>query len=90
LCVVCALGRPCATEAKDTPLQEKLEHMATKIGYFGFVFAFLTFIAMIVSWFADNSRLDGYRCVARGVGREEGRVRWCPGVSVRLQRWHRG
>jgi calcium-translocating P-type ATPase len=46
-----------AMEAKDTPLQEKLEVMATRIGYFGFVFAGLTFIAMIVSWFADNSRL---------------------------------
>ncbi len=44
-------------EAKDTPLQEKLEEMAKKIGYFGFGFAIATFIAMIVSWFADNSRL---------------------------------
>jgi hypothetical protein len=47
-----------AMESKDTPLQEKLEEMATRIGYFGFLFAFLTFIAMIVSWFADNSKLE--------------------------------
>jgi hypothetical protein len=46
-----------AMEAKDTPLQEKLEAMATHIGYFGFIFAILTFIAMIVSWFVDNSKL---------------------------------
>ena len=46
-----------AMEAKDTPLQEKLEDMATRIGYFGFVFAFLTFIAMIVSWFVKNDNL---------------------------------
>jgi hypothetical protein len=32
--------------------------MATSIGYFGFVFAGLTFVAMIVSWFADNSKLE--------------------------------
>jgi hypothetical protein len=47
-----------AMEAKDTPLQEKLEVMATRIGYFGFLFAILTFIAMVVSWFADNSKLE--------------------------------
>ena len=46
-----------AMESKDTPLQEKLEEMATHIGYFGFLFAILTFIAMIVSWFVDNSQL---------------------------------
>jgi calcium-translocating P-type ATPase len=46
-----------AMETKDTPLQEKLEHMASLIGYFGFGFAIATFIAMVVSWFADNSRL---------------------------------
>jgi hypothetical protein len=46
-----------AMEAKDTPLQEKLELLATRIGYFGFIFAFLTFIAMIVSWYVDNSKL---------------------------------
>ena len=46
-----------AMEAKDTPLQEKLELLATRIGYFGFVFAILTFIAMIVSWFADKEKL---------------------------------
>ena len=50
-----------AMEAKDTPLQEKLEEMATRIGYFGFVFAFLTFIAMVISWFVDNHKLvDDY------------------------------
>jgi hypothetical protein len=32
--------------------------MATRIGYFGFLFAILTFIAMVVSWFADNSKLE--------------------------------
>jgi hypothetical protein len=52
------VGGACGAEAKDTPLQEKLEHMASTIGYFGFVFAGLTFIAMIVSWFADNDKLD--------------------------------
>jgi P-type Ca2+ transporter type 2C len=46
-----------ATEAKDTPLQEKLEDMAKKIGYLGFGSSFATFIAMIISWFADNSNL---------------------------------
>ncbi len=47
-----------AMDAKDTPLQEKLAVLATKIGYFGFAFGILTFIALMVSWFADNSRLD--------------------------------
>jgi hypothetical protein len=43
-----------AMEAKDTPLQLQLETMAKQIGYFGFLFAFLTFIAMIVAWFAGG------------------------------------
>ncbi len=46
-----------AMEAKETPLQEKLEVMATRIGYFGFTFAILTFIAMILSWYIDNTKL---------------------------------
>ncbi len=53
------VGGACCAEAKDTPLQEKLETMASQIGYFGFVFAGLTFVAMIVSWFADNDKLEG-------------------------------
>ena len=50
-----------AMEAKDTPLQEKLEEMATRIGYFGFAFAVLTFIAMIVSYKVSDAKLiDDY------------------------------
>jgi P-type Ca2+ transporter type 2C len=48
-----------AIEAKDTPLQEKLGDMAKRIGYIGFTCSFATFIAMIISWFADNSALKG-------------------------------
>ena len=48
-----------AMEAKATPLQEKLEELATKLGYFGFIFGILTLIAMIASWFIDNSKLEG-------------------------------
>ena len=33
--------------------------MAGKIGYFGFGSAIATFIAMIISWFVDNSTLKG-------------------------------
>ena len=46
-----------AMEAKDTPLQEKLEEMATRIGYFGFAFAILTFIAMVVSYKVSDAKL---------------------------------
>jgi len=48
-----------AIEEKDTPLQEKLEDMAGKIGYFGLGSAIATFIAMIISWFANNHNLRG-------------------------------
>ena len=37
--------------------QEKLTALAEKIGYFGFGSAIATFIAMIISWFADNDAL---------------------------------
>eukprot|EP01138_Halocafeteria_seosinensis_P001621 gb/GECG01001661.1/.p1 GENE.gb/GECG01001661.1/~~gb/GECG01001661.1/.p1 ORF type:complete len:1228 (+),score=168.97 gb/GECG01001661.1/:1-3684(+) len=37
-----------AQETKDTPLQEKLEIMVKKIGYFGIVAAVLTFISMMI------------------------------------------
>jgi len=48
-----------AIEEKDTPLQEKLEDMAGKIGYFGFGSAIATFIAMIISWFVNNHSIVG-------------------------------
>lgn len=48
-----------AIETKDTPLQEKLGDMAKIIGYVGFTAAFATFIAMVISWFVDNSSLRG-------------------------------
>ncbi len=56
-----------AMEAKDTPLQEKLEDMAKQIGYFGFFFAILTFIAMIVSWFVGTHRLRALAFAGRAV-----------------------
>ena len=37
-------------------------------GYFGFIFAFLTFIAMIVSWFADNTKLKDEYTTSSYVG----------------------
>jgi Ca2+-transporting ATPase len=46
-----------AMESKDTPLQEKLELLATRIGYFGFVFAILTFAAMIASWYINKENV---------------------------------
>lgn len=41
-----------ATEHKDTPLQEKLDDMAQLIGYMGGGAAVMTFLAMMVIWFA--------------------------------------
>ena len=44
-----------ATEARDTPLQEKLATMTGQIGYIGMFFSILTFIALIISiWARDN------------------------------------
>ena len=40
-------------------VQEKLTVMAGRVGYFGFGSAIATFIAMVISWFADNSNLRG-------------------------------
>ena len=43
------------TEAVNTPLQDKLEDMTTKIGYLGMVVALGTFIALVVSiWTREN------------------------------------
>lgn len=44
-----------ASEAEDTPLQKKLDVMATKIGYFGTAAAIGTFIALTVTWFATET-----------------------------------
>lgn len=45
------------SEAVNTPLQDKLEEMATFIGKIGFVFAVGTFIALVVSiWARDGGK----------------------------------
>ncbi len=72
-------------EAKDTPLQEKLESMAGKIGYFGMFFAVLTIIAMIVSWFVGTC---ASRCVSGAV--QGLSAHWCFPLPRRLassSRW---
>lgn len=47
-----------ATEAKDTPLQEKLNTMAQHIGYVGGGCALATLIALIIVYFATDSDVD--------------------------------
>jgi calcium-translocating P-type ATPase len=46
------------TESVNTPLQDKLEDMATMIGKIGLVFAIATFIALIVSIWARHNGKD--------------------------------
>lgn len=43
-----------ATEAENTPLQDKLDTMAVHIGYVGGAAAVMTLIALIVMWFAKD------------------------------------
>jgi len=47
-----------ATEAKDTPLQEKLNIMTEQIGYIGMGAAALTFIALVISIWARHNGED--------------------------------
>ena len=50
-------------EKKLTPLQEKLEDLATQIGYVGMIAACLTFIALVLGWIVVRIR-DGWSWVA--------------------------
>lgn len=45
-------------EDQETPLQEKLNAMVTKIGYLGVGSAVITFVAMLVTWFFFNKPAD--------------------------------
>ena len=54
-----------AQVTKETPLQEKLEIVVKKIGYFGVIVALLTFIAMMVMISTSEDVVDD----AGGVGR---------------------
>jgi len=47
-----------ATEARDTPLQEKLNEMTESIGHIGMGAAVLTFIALVISIWARNGGKD--------------------------------
>eukprot|EP00604_Paraphysomonas_vestita_P000372 CAMPEP_0174826142 /NCGR_PEP_ID=MMETSP1107-20130205/43561_1 /TAXON_ID=36770 /ORGANISM="Paraphysomonas vestita, Strain GFlagA" /LENGTH=129 /DNA_ID=CAMNT_0016058653 /DNA_START=566 /DNA_END=951 /DNA_ORIENTATION=+ len=46
------------SEAVNTPLQDKLEEMATKIGHIGIGFAIATFLVMILSIWARHGGED--------------------------------
>lgn len=50
-------------ERKPTPLQEKLEDLATQIGYVGMVAAVLTFVALVLGWIFVRIR-DGWSWAA--------------------------
>lgn len=50
-------------ESENTPLQEKLEDLAKKIGYMGVIAASLTFIALVIAWIARHMR-SGWSWVA--------------------------
>eukprot|EP00002_Diphylleia_rotans_P019864 TRINITY_DN383_c0_g1_i2.p1 TRINITY_DN383_c0_g1~~TRINITY_DN383_c0_g1_i2.p1 ORF type:complete len:984 (+),score=239.28 TRINITY_DN383_c0_g1_i2:185-3136(+) len=40
-------------QSEATPLQEKLDLLATQIGYVGFVAGFITFLALTINWAVD-------------------------------------
>lgn len=44
------------SEQKMTPLQEKLENLASSIGFFGMLAAAVTFIALTIGWIIDQIR----------------------------------
>lgn len=45
------------TEQKQTPLQEKLEDLASSIGYLGMVAAAITFVALTLGWFVRHVKI---------------------------------